>query len=89
MKVTPVKTHKITIVDKDILAILDKYVAELPEKSILAISSKIIAICGGRVAKTGEIDKKELIKQEADYYLSEMEMAFIFCGLPIHKKLLI
>lgn len=69
MKITSVKTHKITTKDKDILKVLDKYLPKLQEKCVIAITSKIVSICEGRVVKIGEVDKDELIKQESQYYL--------------------
>ena len=69
MIVTPVKTHKITQKDKDILKILDRYVKKLSEKSIVAITSKIISMTEGRIVKIGDVDKDELIKKESMYYL--------------------
>ncbi len=73
MKITPVKTHKIQP-NENIFEILDKYLPRLQEKTVIAIASKIVGICEGRVI---EIDtenptqKDELIKQEANYYLTE------------------
>lgn len=69
MKVTAIKTHKITTSDKDLFAILDKYLLKLEEGSILAITSKIVSITEGRLIKMDKVDKDELIKQEAQYYL--------------------
>ncbi len=69
MKITAVATHKITIKDKNIFQILDRYIKLLKENSILVVTSKIVAICEGRVVKVGSIDKQKLIGQEADYYL--------------------
>lgn len=69
MKITPIRTHKITNKDKDILKILDKYITRLSERSIVAITSKIISITEGRMVKIGKVDKDELIKQESQYYL--------------------
>ena len=69
MKVTGIKTHKITQKDKDIFRILDRYVKKLSEKSVVAIASKIVAITEGRIIKIGTIDKDELIKRESQYYL--------------------
>ena len=73
MKVTPVKTHKITLRDKDLLKLLDRYLPRLKERSVVAISSKIVAICEGRVVKMGLVDKDELIKNEAELYLPRHE----------------
>lgn len=69
MKITAVKTHKVTNKDKDLFEILDRYIPKLEEQSIIVVTSKIISICEGRVVKIGEIDKDELIRQESQYYL--------------------
>ena len=68
MKVSAIKTEKIMPNNKDLFSILDRYVKVFPEKSILAITSKIVSICEGRVVKTEDADKKELIKKEAEYF---------------------
>lgn len=77
MQVTPYKTHKIQP-NENLFAILDKYLPTLQEKSVVAIASKIIGICEGRVIKKPSIKQKEkLIKQEADYYLPQKRMGFL------------
>ncbi len=85
MIVTSVKTHKITAQDQDIFKILDKYLPELEEKSIIAITSKIVSICEGRIVKIGQGSraclrrqgswgqKDELIEREAQYFLPRSE----------------
>jgi len=72
MKVVAIKTEKV-IPGKKLFDILDKYVTELEEGSILAITSKIVSICEGRMVRTDEADKDELIKKEADFYLPREE----------------
>lgn len=74
MTIKPIKTHKITPKDKDLLVILDRYLTNLDEKSVVAITSKIISIVEGRVFKIGKggrgsREKDKLIEQEAQYYL--------------------
>ncbi|QQG44779.1 MAG: coenzyme F420-0:L-glutamate ligase [Candidatus Roizmanbacteria bacterium] len=70
MKVTPVKTYKITRKDNDVFKILDKYITHLPEKSVVAVTSKIVSICEGRIVKkSSEEQKNNLAKKEAEYYL--------------------
>jgi len=69
MKVTAIKTCKITTKNKSLYKILDKYVPALKEGSVLVVTSKIIAICEGRLVKIGKIEKDTLIKKEADYFL--------------------
>lgn len=69
MIVKPYKTHKIQP-NENLFAILDKYLPRLEEKSVIAIASKIVGICEGRVVKkVSKKQKDELIKKEADYYL--------------------
>lgn len=42
------------------------------ERSILAITSKIVSLAEHRLVPHDSIDKKTLIRQEADYYLGEI-----------------
>lgn len=69
MQVTAVKTHKITKKDTSIFTVLDEYVPRLKEGTVVAVTSKIVSICEGRIADPKNIDKEKLIIQEADYYL--------------------
>lgn len=70
MKVTAVKTHKIIPQkDTDLYKILDQYLPNLKEKTIVAISSKIVAICEGRFVPTNESKREDLVPKEADYYI--------------------
>lgn len=73
MDVKAIKTHKITSQDSDLLAVLDKYITGLSENSVVAITSKIVAICEGNSVPRQNSDKDELIKQEADLYLPKEE----------------
>ena len=63
MNITAYKTHKITKKDTDIFAILDKYLPTVEEKSIIVITSKIIAICEGSLIPLDQADKDELVKE--------------------------
>jgi dihydrofolate synthase / folylpolyglutamate synthase len=69
MKVAVIKTHKITIKDKDLFKILDKYLKKIRNRSIFVITSKIVSITEGRLLKMDGIDKDELIKKESQFYL--------------------
>lgn len=68
MQVTAHKTHKISV-GEEIYNILDDYLPKLSERSVVAITSKIISICQNNVVQIGSIDKDELIKREADFYI--------------------
>src|SRR5579871_2823279 len=72
MKVTPYKTPKIQTND-DLYTILDECLPTLEEKSVVVVTSKIIALCEGRaVKKESEEQKDVLAKQEAAYYLPRL-----------------
>jgi putative folate metabolism gamma-glutamate ligase len=69
MKITPIKTKPIVIGDK-LFEILDKNISFLSDRSIVAVTSKIVSICEGRVAKIESDEQKDsLAKKEADAYL--------------------
>jgi len=70
MKIRAIKTHKITPADKNIFSILDRYVVEIEENSILAVTSKIVAICQGDIVDKKSISKRDLVKRESQFYLA-------------------
>lgn len=88
MKITAIKTQKITDKNKNIYDILDKYIPAFKEKSVLAVTSKIIAICEGRIIKINKADKNKLVEQEADYFLPASSNAYNFY-LTIKNNLLV
>lgn len=76
MKVTPIKTRKIISGrNNNLFEVLDSYLPRLQEKSIVAVTSKIVAICEGRVVpvpadeKEKDMLKNKLIIQESERYL--------------------
>lgn len=75
MIVTAYKTSKI-VVGSDFLKILDSYLPKIQEKSVVVVTSKIVSICQGRVVKNdGTIDKRKLIRREAQLYMEEENSA--------------
>lgn len=69
MRVQPIHTHPITTVDHNLLSILATYVTQVEEQSILAITSKIVSICQGRVVAREGTDHQRLVESEADFFL--------------------
>lgn len=69
MKVTAIKTPRIVVGDKSILAVIDEALPVIEDGSIIAITSKIVSICEGNVVPQGDISKEELVLREADRYL--------------------
>jgi dihydrofolate synthase / folylpolyglutamate synthase len=68
MKVTGIKTRKIVSGDK-LTDILDESLKDLAESSIVAVTSKIVGICEGRIVPIDSIEINELVKRESDYFL--------------------
>ena len=69
MRVQPLRTHKITGADRDLFAILDAHLPALAEGSVLAITSKIVAIAEGRTVPFASAEKSRLVAEQAERYL--------------------
>ncbi len=69
MIITPIKTSKVTVRSGPLTQVLDASLPELHDGDIIAITSKIVSICEGSVVAMSDVEKDELILQEADYYL--------------------
>lgn len=69
MIVKAIKTEKVVAGNKTIYQLLDEFLPKPKEKSIIVITSKIVALCENRIVPIGSVDKEDLIIQEADYYL--------------------
>lgn len=82
MKVTAIKTEKVTPKSTTLVALLDQSLKKFPERSILVITSKIVALAEGRVLPHAPISEKTL-RQEADYYLPGTASRY---GVPITIK---
>ncbi len=88
MKITAIKTHKITVEDTNVFAVLDRYLSKPKEGTIVVVTSKIVAICEGRVANPQRYSKEALIIKEAEYYLPRSSSKYNFL-LTIKNNLLI
>jgi len=76
MIINSIKTKKILPFQQDIFAILDKYLISMPEGSILAVTSKIVAICENNIVTKEGTVKDKLIESEADYYLPNRQSKY-------------
>jgi F420-0:gamma-glutamyl ligase len=68
MIITAIKTEKVLPKSTTLVALLDRHLKRFPENSILVITSKVVALCEGRVVSLAKIQESTL-KAEADYYL--------------------
>src|SRR5579872_6009483 len=77
MRVQAIKTKKIVAGGGDITQVLDESLpSTIEEKTIVAVTSKIVAICEGRVIAQSKISKEELIKEESEFYLPSSQSRF-------------
>jgi len=71
MLIKTFKTHKIKTGD-NLYKILDQYLPKLKENTVVVITSKIISLSQKNIVRNDKkIDKKELIKKEADYFFED------------------
>lgn len=88
MKVTGIKTELVRPGGPSIVEFLDKNLPDLKENSVLAITSKVAAICEGRVVPLAETNKNELAIAESDYYLPAYMSKFAFTFTITHNTLI-
>lgn len=69
MRLKAIKTGKIRTGSGSIFFILDKYVRRVQEGSVLAVTSKIISLCEGRVVRVRGADKDKLVRAESEFFL--------------------
>ncbi|MEK9174289.1 MAG: coenzyme F420-0:L-glutamate ligase [Patescibacteria group bacterium] len=83
MIVTPLKTERVGISQFSLETFLDANLQNFTENSILAITSKVIALCEGSVAPLSE-DKELLLQKHSDYYLPEKFRQHNSCTITHH-----
>ncbi|MDL2363027.1 MAG: coenzyme F420-0:L-glutamate ligase [Patescibacteria group bacterium] len=71
MKIISVETPPIVNDGTTIFQVLENALPIIEEGSIVAVTSKIVSICEGRIVPVEEIDKKELVIQQSDLYLPD------------------
>lgn len=69
MNVHAIKTKKVTPDVTNILSVLDESISTLQNRSILVVTSKIVSITQGRIAKKSDVNKDKLIEKEADLFI--------------------
>jgi F420-0:gamma-glutamyl ligase len=88
MKLTAIKTKPVRAHELKLLEFIDTYVTSIKPNSLLAISSKVVSICEGRVVRFDDGEKDSLAREESQYYLPP---EFNTCGvaLTINRDILI
>src|SRR3990167_10854491 len=68
MRISVNKTDKIQANKQALTSLIDQFINDVPEQSIVVISAKIVSLCEGSVADASS-NKDELIQQAAQYYI--------------------
>lgn len=73
MKVRAIKTKKVTSSSAALFELLDEFLPELKERSVLALTSKIVSLCEGRTLPVEGTDLQALVREEAEWYMPDAE----------------
>lgn len=72
MKAVAIKTERVSPSKIGLIELLDKFLVDIAEYSILAITSKIVSLCEGSVVPKSEVkDKKAFVESHADFTQSD------------------
>jgi putative folate metabolism gamma-glutamate ligase len=69
MNIQTIKTDKITPNTLSVTDLIEQYISKFEDNSILVITSKVVSICEGSLAKKTTQSKNDLAAEEADFYL--------------------
>jgi dihydrofolate synthase / folylpolyglutamate synthase len=70
MRIQPIKTRILVPPQDDLQEVIKASISKLPERSVLAVASKVVSIWQGRAIAESEVkNKDELIIREADKYI--------------------
>lgn len=75
MEIQAIKTHRVEV-GSSLIALVDRYIPTLAEGNVVAITSKVVSVCQGRVVGQDTIAKEELIRQEADAVAQGVESPY-------------
>ena len=90
MIVKAIKTRPLLPPKDDLLSVIKESISELREKAIIVVTSKVVSIWQGKCVKISkEINKDELIKKEADFYINRIKAGPEYVMLTIKNNILI
>ena len=73
MQYLPIKTRRLNPPQDDLYGVLNESIKELQEGDVVLVTSKIVSIHQGLCIPVSEADKRELVKEEADYLIDGHE----------------
>lgn len=88
MNVTSIRTRRVSAGDLSLRELLDESIASVEPRSVIAITSKVVALCESRTVDPDRIDKTDVIEREADLFLPRSSNRYNVC-LTIKRNTLI
>ncbi|HYE22699.1 MAG TPA: coenzyme F420-0:L-glutamate ligase [Verrucomicrobiae bacterium] len=90
MRIQSIKTRRLNPPKDDLLGVIFNSIKNIPENSILAVTSKVVSYWQGQVIPVSKFPKRDdLIKQEAERYLDRKLVPHRHAILTIKNNLLI
>ncbi|MBI2633846.1 MAG: coenzyme F420-0:L-glutamate ligase [Parcubacteria group bacterium] len=90
MKVTAIKTRRLVPPQDDLLSVIKESISEIPERSVFAVTSKVVSIWQGRCVKKEEVSNKdELVKRQAEKFIPRELVPGEWALLTIKNNILI
>lgn len=69
MKVTAIRTRIVEVNSISLQDFLEESITNIPDKSVIAITSKVVALCEGSAVPQQDIEKDKLIEMESECFL--------------------
>jgi putative folate metabolism gamma-glutamate ligase len=76
MRVTAVKTRIVEAGSIDITELLVESLKGVPERSVIAITSKVVSLCEGNALPVSDYNKDDLIEKEADLFIPRSDSKY-------------
>lgn len=70
MRVVPIVTDRVSAGQLTLEALVDRWVPDLADGTVVAVASKVVSLCENRVVATNAATKLELVARESDKYLA-------------------
>ena len=87
MKIISIKTKAIILGD-NLFDVIDQAIPNLPDNSVIAVTSKIVSVCEGNLVEIGTRDKQELMAEQAEYFLPPKYSTYGFTITMKHNVLI-
>lgn len=88
MTVTAIHTRLIHPSEITLTDLIDESIADLPPDSVVVITSKVVALCEGRIVEPEDVNKTDIIEREADFFLPRSSSKYNVCLTIKHNRLL-